>query len=114
MLTFNLASHQDLERRLDDAGWGVFLVMSGALLLIPGVPDGAWLTGVGAIFVGFSALRRVVGIPVSWVAVILGIVAMAAGIGAMAGVTVPAFALLLLLCGIAILVAGFARQPRRS
>ncbi len=104
----------ELDRRLDAAGWGLFFLMSGALLLIPGVPDGTWLAGVGAILIGLSAIRWLTGLAVSWFAVILGVVALASGAGAIAGVSVPGFALLLISCGLAIVAGGFVGQPRKA
>ena len=89
------ALRHELDRRLDAAGWGLFFLMSGALLLIPGVPDGTWLAGVGAILLGFSAVRWMTGLTMSWFAVIFGVVALASGAGAIVGVSVPVFALLL-------------------
>src|SRR5512144_2218678 len=94
------AHRLELDRRLDAAGWGLFFLMSGALLLIPGVPDGTWLAGVGAILLGFSAVRWMTGLTMSWFAVIFGVVALASGAGAIVGVSVPGFALLLISCGL--------------
>ncbi len=105
---------KDLESRIDAIGWGVFFVMSGAMLLVPGLHDGSWVIGVGAILVIFSALRYALGLPVSTFAVICGVVAIAAGVGAMAGVAVPWFALLLVLCGLAIVAGDLVRRPLRA
>lgn len=103
-----------LESRIDAIGWGVFFVMSGAMLLVPGLPAGSWVTGVGVILVTFSALRQSLGLPVSTFVVICGVVVMATGAGAMAGVAVPWFALLLVLCGGALVIDGLARRPQRA
>jgi hypothetical protein len=110
-----MVSLQDnLESRIDAIGWGVFFVMSGAMLLVPGLPDGSWVTGVGIILVGLSGLRYALGLPVSTFAVVCGIVALAAGAGAMAGVAVPWFALLLVLCGLALVGGDLLRRPARA
>lgn len=102
---------KNLESRIDAIGWGAFFVMSGAMLLVPSLPDGSWVTGVGIILLGSSAVRYALGLPVSTFAAICGIVAMAAGAGAMAGIAVPWFALLLVLCGGAVVVGELARRP---
>ncbi len=106
---------KDLESRIDAIGWGILFVMSGAMLLTPGLPDGSWITGVGVILVAFSAIRYALSLPVSAFALICGIVAIVGGAGAVAGVAVPWFALMLVLCGLA-LVAGdvFARRTARA
>jgi hypothetical protein len=106
--------HEDLDSRLDTIGWGFFFVMSGVVLLVPGLPDGSWLAGVGAILVGFSAVRLVLGLPVSGFATILGIVLFASGAGTMAGLAVPWFSLLLVLCGVALVVDEVVRRKRHA
>ncbi len=58
-------THQGLESRLDTASWGLFLLMSGVAMLLPGLPDGSWLIGVGAILLGLSDVRFWAGLPVS-------------------------------------------------
>ncbi len=112
MTSFDTTRHE-LDKRLDAAGWGLFFVMSGAVLLVPGLPDGTWLAGVGALLVALSAVRWQLSLPVSTFAVILGVVLVASGAGAMAGIAVPGFSLLLIACGVA-LVAGtlVRRHPR--
>ena len=106
--------HRDLDSRLDTIGWGLFFVMSGVMLLVPGLPDGSWLTGVGAILLGFGAVRSLLGLPVSAFAMILGIVLVASGVGTIAGLALPWFSLLLVLCGLARVVSEFARRPRQA
>jgi hypothetical protein len=106
-------TRKDLDSRLDTVGWGLFFLMSGGVLLVPGLPDGSWLVGLGAIFLGFSAVRFATGLPVSGFAVVVGIVAVAVGAGTMAGVAVPWFSLLLILCGLAIVIGEITRRPRQ-
>jgi hypothetical protein len=33
----------NMAKRLDQIGWGIFLVMIGVIWLVPGVPQGTWL-----------------------------------------------------------------------
>ncbi len=108
------ALHEDVDKRLDAIGWGLFFLVSGVALLLPGLPDGSWLLGVAAILLGLSAVRQLMNLPVNGFAVILGIVAAAAGAGAYAGVAVPWFALLLVLCGVALVGTEVLRMPRRA
>ncbi len=107
-------TQKDLEGRIDAAGWGLFFLMSGVMLLVPGLPDGSWLVGVGALFLGLGAVRFSMGLPVSAFGIVVGVVAIAAGAGAMASVAVPWFAVLLIACGIAIVGGQFARQTRMA
>lgn len=100
----------ELESRIDSVGWGLFFVMSGAMLLVPGLPDGSWLTGVGALLIALSALRAMLGLPVSTFGVIVASVLVVTGVGVIAGVAVPWFALLLVLCGVALIVGETIRR----
>ena len=105
-------TRQDLDSRLDTLGWGLFFVMSGVVLVLPQLPEGSWLIGVGAIFLGLSAVRFSTGLPVSGFAVVVGIVAVAAGAGAVVGLAVPWFALLLILGGLALVTKELTRRLR--
>jgi hypothetical protein len=91
---------RDLDSQIDAIGWGLFFLMSGVVLLVPDLPDGSWLTGLGALFLGLSIVRRWIGLPVSGFGVVVGIVAIAAGASTIAGVSLPVFALLLVGCGL--------------
>jgi hypothetical protein len=110
----HLTTRKDLESQLEAVGWGLFFLMSGAVLLVPALPDGSWLIGLGAIFLGLSAVRFTTGLPVSALAVIVGVCALAAGAGAVAGLAVPGFALLLVLCGLALIAGQLVRRSRDS
>jgi hypothetical protein len=106
------AMQKNLESRIDSAGWGVFFLMSGAMLLVPGLPAGSWLTGVGILLIGLSALRAMLGLPVSTFSVMMALVLVATGLGEAAGVAVPWFALMLVLCGVALVIGQLVSRPR--
>lgn len=94
-----------LNRRLDEIGWGLFFLMTGGLLLAPQkIPDGTWLIGVGIIMLGINGARRLYGIPISLFTVVVGIVAVAAGVGDFLGLKLPLFAALFILIGAGIIV----------
>jgi hypothetical protein len=100
----------DLNSRLETISWGLFLIMIGGLALAPkSVPEGTWLIGAGAIMLGLNVVRVLVRIPASGFSVVLGGVALAAGIGSVAGVDVPVGPLLLILIGLAVIVRGLNR-----
>lgn len=110
MTVMTRLSHHELERRLDAIGWGLLFLVSGALLLVPDAPDGSWLAAVGAILLGVSAAKWALGAGASWFVAILGAVGLASGLGEMAGIDVPGVALLLILCGIALIAVQVLRQ----
>jgi hypothetical protein len=97
--------NQRLNKRLEDLGWGLFLIMIGALWLTPGaqLPKGIWLIGAAAIMLGLNAARYLSGIKMSGFTIALGVLALAAGLGGFLGVTVPTFAVLLILLGASII-----------
>ena len=43
--------------RVDTIGWGLLFVAIGAVNLMPGMPDGAWLIAAGIVMLGASAVR---------------------------------------------------------
>jgi len=94
---------------IEAIGWGVLLLMTGGLALIPGIPDGTWLAGLGVLMLGQNAVRARVGVSVHRFGVAVGLVAVAAGVGIMAGMDVPVLALLLVLCGLAIIAEQVVR-----
>ena len=109
MTVMTRLSHHELERRLDAIGWGLLFLVSG-VLLVPDAPDGSWLAAVGAILLGVSAAKWALGAGASWFVAILGAVGLASGLGEMAGFDVPGVALLLILCGVALIALQVLRQ----
>lgn len=91
--------------RLDDVGWALLFLMSGAILAIPGIPNpwAAWFIGVGAVLLGLNLARYALGMRVSVLVSGCGVIAVAAGVGAYVGIDVPILALVLILIGIVIL-----------
>jgi hypothetical protein len=108
-----MADTANLDHRLDVLGWGIFFVMTGILMLVPGLPEGAWLVGLGILLLGLAAVRVARGLAFEWFGVILGTSALVAGIGTIAGVDIPVFALFLVACGLA-LIAGVLAKGRAA
>jgi presenilin-like A22 family membrane protease len=104
------AGKQDLNRRLETVGWGLFLIMLGGFALVKEVPEGTWLIGAGLIMLGLNAVRLLVGIRASWFTLILGAIALLSGLGSVFGIDIPVGPLLIILIGLAIVVR--ALQPR--
>lgn len=95
------ARKETIGERMEDVGWALFLIMSGAVLLVPRLPApwGVWLIGTGLILLGLNAARHVNNMRVNTFTVALGILAVVAGLGEFLAVDVPILALGLLLVG---------------
>ncbi len=100
-----MAETTNLTRRLDVLGWGLFFLMTGLLLLIPGLPEGTWLVGLGILILALNLSKLALGLAPDVFGIILGAGALLAGFGTIAGIDIPVFALFLVACGLA-LIAG--------
>lgn len=89
-----------LDRRLDGIGNGLLFLLVGALVLPSGLAEYAAVAGVGALLIGLNALRSLAGIPVRWFSIVVGTVALVAGVAAIAGVRIDAFALFFIALGV--------------
>ena len=94
-----------MSEKIDAIGWAIFFIMIGALLLLPDskIPDTAWLLGVGVIILGGNAARKLFSIKIEASGVILGLIALAIGIGGFIGLEVPVFPILIIIVGMHIL-----------
>jgi hypothetical protein len=90
-----------LNKRLESAAWGLFLIMLGGMAFVPSdrVPEGYWSVGVGLILLGLNATRYVYHIRMSGFTTVLGVIALITGIGQLAGLDLPGLAILLILLG---------------
>ena len=93
-------------KKIDATTWGLLLLITGILLLLPSrtVPEAAWLVLAGAILLGASGVRYATHLRVSAFIVALGLLAIAAGISAIAGLDLPLFAAFLVLLGASIIL----------
>jgi len=105
-------ARRDIIRRIDAIGWGLLFLMTGVLFLIPGLPDGTWLVGLGLLMLGGNATRLYIGLPLDRFGVIIGAGALLAGLGALAGMEIPVFELGLIACGLAIIAGQLGRAER--
>ncbi|MCF7858814.1 MAG: hypothetical protein K9N07_05745 [Candidatus Cloacimonetes bacterium] len=97
--------------RLDKIGWGLFLIMLGALWLVPEsmLPNGIFVFGVGIILLGMNYIKYSKGYKVNKFTVFVGIVALIAGASALVGQPIDILPLILILWGISILF-GFGKK----
>jgi hypothetical protein len=81
--------------------WGLFLILLGCMAFIPDeqVNEGWWSVGVGIILLGLNAARYFTGLRMSGFTTLLGVIALATGVGELAGVDLPGLAILLVLLG---------------
>ena len=103
--------------RLDEIALALVLIMTGALWLAPKsmFPEGAWLAGAGLIVLGLNAARRVLGVPTSGFGIVVGLVALAAGIGRMIGRDLPIVPAALVILGLGLVVkAATGKTPAAS
>ncbi len=92
--------------RLEQIGWGLFLIMIGGLALVPDqtVPEGVWLVGTGLIMLGLNAARYLNDIKMSSFTLVLGTVALLVGFSDFVGIELPLFPIMLIIIGAGILV----------
>lgn len=76
-----------LNKRLENIGWGVFLVMLGCRLLVSEevVPGAVWTIGLGVIWLGLNLARYNYGIRMSGFTTFLGVLAIVVGIAELFG-----------------------------
>ena len=103
---------KELNSRLEGIAWGLFLVMAGGFLLVPEsqLPQGIWPIGIGVIMLGLNAVRLALGVPVSWVTIVLGSLAILGGLGDFAGVDIDVGAIILIILGTALVLKAVTRR----
>jgi len=71
-----------LNKRLENIGWGLFLIMLGGFALVPDetVPKGLWSIGVGVIMLGLNVTRYFYKIKMSGFTMFLGVVSLVSGV----------------------------------
>jgi hypothetical protein len=96
----------NLNKRLEESGWGFFLLMTGTLMLLPRefVPEGTWLIGAGLILLGLNGIRYLNDIKISPFTITLGFAAMGFGLASLFGLRLPLLAIFLSLVGLSIIV----------
>lgn len=99
-------------KRLDEIAWALVLIMTGGLWLAPKAmfPEGAWLVGVGLIILGLNAVRAISGLKASGFGLIVGLTALAAGIGRIFDQELPLIPVLLIVFGAGLVIRTAARN----
>jgi hypothetical protein len=101
-LPYQEAKNANLNKQLEDIGWGLILIVIGGLLLVPGeqLPQGFWLILAGVIMLVLNGVRYLNGIKANVLTTALGALALIGGLGSLLGVELPLFAIFLLLVGV--------------
>ncbi len=91
-----------LNKRLETAAWGMFLIALGGFMFVPKnyAPEGLWSIVLGLIMLGLNAARYAYKIRMSGFTTILGIVAVLGGVVQLVGVKNLEGAFLLIILGI--------------
>ena len=107
-----LAEKKQLNERLENIGWGLFLIMIGGIWLVPDrfVPEGTWLIGAGLILIGLNIIRHLNQIEMSSFSLILGGAALLIGISDFFRVDLPFFPILLIIIGAKLLIQPFIER----
>jgi hypothetical protein len=100
---------RSVNKRLETAGWGLLLLWSGTLMLLPGdlgVLWHVWLIGAGVILLGASIVGLALRLKPTWGTIVLGVVGLVSGIGCLAGVSIPVIGLAVIVLGLLLVITG--------
>jgi hypothetical protein len=102
-----------LDHRLGDIGWGLLLMLTGAVWLVPPgmVPPGTWLLGVAAILLGVNLVRYLAHIGVNAVSLVLGVAALLGAISQLWRTDLPLLAICLLMIGASLVFKPLLTKP---
>jgi hypothetical protein len=102
-----------LNKRLETAAWGAFLIMLGGFMFVPDeiVKGGWWSIGVGLIFLGLNAARYFNDLRMSGFTTFLGVISVIGGVLDLVGMDgVDGAVLLIVLGGYLILKPYFEKR----
>lgn len=104
-------NNPQLDHRLNDVGWGLLLMLTGAIWLLPPatVPSGTWLLGVAIILIGVNVARYMKHIAVSGFSLVVGVAALVAAISQLWRTDPPLVAVFLLVIGISLVARPLFR-----
>ncbi len=110
---------KNLNGRYETFAWGLFFILVGVIILIPGEQSDEFLVGIGIILLGLNMVRYLYKIPTSIGTIILGIMALILGIIPLLRrvlnfpkFEVDIFPILLLIIGLYFLVSAIKRTKK--
>ncbi len=101
-------------RNFEAIAWGALFIWWGITVLLPSLPDGTGLIGVGLILLGVNVARYFNGVAISWFSATIGILALVWGGLELAGAVLslpfelPVFAILLIVLGLIVFAGQLA------
>ncbi len=101
-----------LNKRLENIGWGLFLIMLGGSALVPDktISEGWWSIGVGCIMLGLNVARYFRKIKMSGFTTFLGIIAIISGVLQLMGLNDLGGAIFLIILGSYLLIKPWFDQ----
>lgn len=96
---------QRLDARLHEIGWGLLILLTGIIWLLPDqrIPEGAWLLGVAAILIGVNLVRRFNHIKTNGFSLLLGILALVASLTRLWRQDLPLLAICFVVIGVSLI-----------
>lgn len=101
-------------RKVDAVGWIIFFIWVVAAIFIKGIPRGMGSLGIGILTLGIALARYLFGVSVTISWLLIGAAFVIAGIGEMAGSTLPLMPIALILCGVLILMNSVIKGKRKG
>ena len=95
--------------RIDTVGWGLLFVVVGVVSLVPSMPDGSWLIAAGLVILMVSAARAWLGLPIRGAAVVVGLVALSAGVFTVIRLDDAIGPFVLVVLGLSVIVGSLVR-----
>ena len=113
-ITDDKTQYRDLNMRLEEVGWALFLIMIGSLWLLPQgrIPTDVWLVGAGLIMLGINFVRYFIGIKMSGFTVFLGVLALVAGLSEVFSLRLPFLAALFIILGVSLLMRALFKKRK--
>lgn len=103
-----------LNKRLETAAWGLFLIMVGGFMYVPEttISKGIWSIGVGLIMLGLNLVRYIYKIRMSGFTTVLGLLSLVAGALQVMGIVAMEGAVLLIILGAYLIIKPWFEERK--
>jgi hypothetical protein len=110
------SDRDELNNRFQTRAWAIFLIVTGLSWLISNFTqiDGIWLMSTGLILLGLNVVRALNDIETSGFTVLIGLLALSAGLGNLMGVGLPLVPMLMVGLGLLIVVRALTRSENQD
>ncbi len=110
---------KNLNERYETFAWGIFFILVGVIIFIPGDQSDELVVGIGIILLGLNLIRYIYKIPINIVTIILGMIALVLGIIPLLRrvlnfpkLEIDLFPILLVIIGIYFIVSAIKRTKK--